>query len=919
MKKLFLFFVTVLILGNLTGSSAMFTTSPAILQEESKNVKILFDPQQQDVAALKTASVLYAHIGVTLADSPTTWTHVIGEWNTNTDNKKFVKNADGLWELAIGDIHTYFGLSAGEKPVKIAVIARTADGKSQTADNFLDIYGPGFQMNLSADKNTVINTPTTISFTVASSENCTLSLSVDDKEVKRLTNSDILTVTHDFKTQGAFNKVTATATTGTTTLTKELTVAYPGMSPVKDYPGGKPRQGAVRNADGTVTFCLAAPQKQSVMVIGKWDDYNPTAGSLMNRCEVDGISYFWVTTEKPLADGEYLPYYYLVDTQIAVGDPYAKLVLDPWNDRSLPAGCFEGMPEYPYDRFNDKMLAVYKSDIDEYEWDEATLRFNIPDKRNLTIYEVLLRDFTGDGSDQNGKSFGTLRTALPKIDYLKNLGVNAVELMPVMEFNGNNSWGYNTNFYMALDKAYGAPDDLRDFVAECHRQGIAVILDIVFNQSDGLHPWYQMYPVASNPFYNQRAPHAYSVLNDWNQDYKLVGEHWKDVVRYWMEAYKVDGFRFDLVKGLGSNSSYGKGGNAETDAYNSSRVARMKELHEAMKAVNENAIHINELLGETQEENENGADGQLNWKNLNGNAQNFAKGVGAPDLRGFYASEWGRVVGQTVDYAESHDEKRIARAIVEGGNAAVKYTGATPSEGAIRRLGAVAAQMLCCPGAKMIWQFGELAADDMQGSDLEKLRAIAPKWDDLKVEERKALHDVYRQLCHLRVLNPDLFAGDKTEVVMSGFSGPMSQPRTLVVRNGVKEVVALFNADVTGGSKAVSAAAAVITPENGQLVTASWKTEPKLTAPSKGMVSAMLAPGEWCVYSSAAVAGDEVAEIAPAEAVKVYAANGCIVVAGQFESARAYSMQGGEVPVGEPVEGGVYVVNVDGRAFKIVI
>ena len=126
------------------------------------------------------------------------------------------------------------------------------------------------------------------------------------------------------------------------------------------------------------------------------------------------------------------------------------------------------------------MLAVYRSDLDDYNWDSATTNFKVPDHNSMVIYELLFRDFTGDGSDQDGKHFGTISEAREKISYLKELGINCVELMPVMEFNGNNSWGYNTNAYMALDKAYGSPKDLRDFVAECHRNGIAVVLDIVF-------------------------------------------------------------------------------------------------------------------------------------------------------------------------------------------------------------------------------------------------------------------------------------------------------------------------------------------------------------------------------------------------------------------------------------------------------
>ena len=182
---------------------------------------------------------------------------------------------------------------------------------------------------------------------------------------------------------------------------------------------------------------------------------------------------------------------------------------------------------------------------------------------------------------------------MEKIPYIKSLGVNAVELMPIMEFNGNNSWGYNTNFYMAPDKAYGSPKEYKDFIDECHRNGLAVILDIVFNQTDGLAPWYQMYPASSNPFYNATSPHGWSVLNDLNPGYALVEQHYKDVLQYWLREYNVDGFRFDLVKGLGDNGSYGSG----TDGFNQSRVDRMKRLHAAIREVKPDAIHINEQIG----------------------------------------------------------------------------------------------------------------------------------------------------------------------------------------------------------------------------------------------------------------------------------------------------------------------------------
>ena len=117
------------------------------------------------------------------------------------------------------------------------------------------------------------------------------------------------------------------------------------------------------------------------------------------------------------------------------------------------------------------------------------------------------------------QGWGTLKKAIDKIPYIKAMGFNAIELMPIMEFNGTNSLGLQHQLlHGPPDKAYGSPTDYKDFIEACHKEGIAVILDIVFNRSDGLHPWYRMYPIESNPFYNKNAPHAYSVLNDWNQD-----------------------------------------------------------------------------------------------------------------------------------------------------------------------------------------------------------------------------------------------------------------------------------------------------------------------------------------------------------------------------------------------------------------
>ena len=97
---------------------------------------------------------------------------------------------------------------------------------------------------------------------------------------------------------------------------------------------------------------------------------------------------------------------------------------------------------------------------------------------------MLLRDFLA-AHDWN--------TLTDTLDYFTELGINAIELMPVSEFEGNESWGYNPSFYFAADKYYGPASDLKVFIDSCHGQGIAVILDMVLNHSYGQSPLVQLY------------------------------------------------------------------------------------------------------------------------------------------------------------------------------------------------------------------------------------------------------------------------------------------------------------------------------------------------------------------------------------------------------------------------------------------
>lgn len=660
----------------------------------------------------------------------------------------------------------------------------------------------------------------------------------------------------------------------------------PPSSEAKPYPGGKPRMGAVENQDGSVTFCLAAPGKSGVSIIGSWNDYAQDKDAEMYVDSQDGIQYFWKTVKGLNKDTDYL-YYYLVDGTTSVGDPYARLVLDPDNDKYIPASVFPNLPAYPEGKVPQVALAVYRAGIDNYDWQVKD--FKGVDKDNLIIYELLFRDFTG--TEGQAKGNGTVRLAMEKIPYLKSLGINAVELLPITEFNGNNSWGYNPNFYFAPDKAYGTPEDYKLFIDECHKAGIAVILDMVFNQSDWQHPWYRMYPAGENPMYNATAPHAYSVLNDFNQGHPLVRLQWEDCVKYWLETYNVDGFRFDLVKGLGLNSSYANSGDAATNAFNQSRVDNMRAIQIAMDEVRPGAYFINENLAGAEEENAMAAFGQLNWSNLNSQGCQFAMGYQQDSgLEGFYAPRFDRTWGSTVSYLESHDEQRLAFKQRTYGVSAVQKTAT-----AMQRLGSAAAQMLLAPGAHMIWQFSEMGNEentkDATGGNNTSPKTVS--WSMLDNPYRHGLVQNYSELAAIRNGNPGIFA-QEAAFSSACTAGNWTNGRTMSSVSGTGSVYTFIN------------------PNTDKAVTFSFNFPSKDNADYKILSTSYGAESSFDAASSKVTVPANCYIVIGTKAVNAVEN----IQADDNSAAEYYNLQG--IRIAEPAKGEIHIVRKGYKTYKAI-
>lgn len=502
------------------------------------------------------------------------------------------------------------------------------------------------------------------------------------------------------------------------------------------------REGINYIDEHTVTLLLYAPNKKNIHLMG---DFNSWKKENAYQLYKDG-DYWWYTLSGLEKNKEY-GFQYLIDNTFKIADAYAEKILDPAHDSQIPATTYPNLKPYPVE--TEGIVAILQTGRKDYAWQTQT--FKTPSAKELVIYELLVRDFTEEGS---------IRAVHDKLDYLSSLGVNAIELMPIQEFDGNDSWGYNPCFFFAPDKAYGTAEAYKAFIDEAHRRGMAVILDVVFNHATGQHPFARLYwddtkTTADNPWFNPEAPHPYSVFHDFNHEYAGTRDYFKRVLTHWLEEYRVDGFRFDLSKGFTQKVST----EATAANYDASRVAILKDYNDQVKAIKNDAIVIFEHFCDNREELELAQSGALLWNNLNeAYAQSTMgwKGSKSALNRGSYTFR-GWDIPALLSYSESHDEERLAYKMQAYGNWTMKVDNALR----MQRAALGAAFLMATPGPKMIWQFGELGYDisiDQNGRTGKK----PILWEYDNETERKNLYDTYATLIAFRMQNPELFASPTT-------------------------------------------------------------------------------------------------------------------------------------------------------------
>ncbi|MEO5788941.1 MAG: alpha-amylase family glycosyl hydrolase [Gelidibacter sp.] len=640
-----------------------------------------------------------------------------GSWEVSSEANKLTYNTNtDTYSISFTPSTFYNRTGLG----RIGFLLKAKDGTGDKKSQDINVDVGTFQVALSQPVNgstTVINSGGSLSITA---QNTGGNASYVLKEVGNATainsqaNISNYAFTHSNITKNT-NYLLEVTLDGST-ITKKFTVIVDPGSNTAIMPTTY-QDGITYLSTTEAVLVLYATGKDFVYVAGSFNNWQPDATYAMKKdptrnnkfwIRLSGLTpgkietyQYWVVDKTPLANSPSL---------VKTADPYSTLVLSPFDDPGIPASTYPNLPPYPAGQ--EREVTVLQTGQTPYNW--KVPNFTKPQKEDLVVYEVLIRDF-----DVN-RNFQDL---IDKIDYFKKLNINAIELLPVMEFEGNESWGYNTAFHMALDKFYGTENKLKEFIDLCHQNGIAVILDVALNHAFGRNPMVRMWmndpdgdgwgnPSSENPYFNTTPRHTYNVGSDFNHSNPRTQDYVKRVVKHWIEEFKIDGFRWDLTKGFTQNCT--ENDESCTNAYQADRVKILKDYADYSWSLDPTHYIIFEHLGSENEEKEwanykyNEGKGIMMWGNMNHAYNQLTMGYTA-NISGIGHKSRPQFLGPRVmGYAESHDEERLMYKILQYGNSTNSAHDVKDLNTALSRMSALGAVTLTVPGPKMIWHFGEL-------------------------------------------------------------------------------------------------------------------------------------------------------------------------------------------------------------------
>ena len=465
----------------------------------------------------------------------------------------------------------------------------------------------------------------------------------------------------------------------------------------------------------TVTLKLFAPTIEGAALIAdftRWEELPMTR---------DKQGYWQTAVELP--DGDYSYRYRVLSKSwfcegkwVTITDPYATRV-----DGHTGNGILR--------------VRAGRTSVDEYVWkhDEAPL----PANNQLIIYELHVADFSGGEADPWER--GKFKHVTEKLNYLADLGVNCIELLPIKEYPGDYGWGYTPQYLFAPESAYGPPEDLKQLIDECHARGMRVIFDGVYNHAHTDNPlaqidhdyWFHHEPKDRNmswgPQYNYE--HHDAAL-DVMPARRFIHEN----ITYWVSQFHLDGLRYDAAKQIENFDAM----RMMADAGRSAAGWKEGQPHKPF-------INIAEYLPETPElvgPPESGKPMDSCWNDsfywrvadeaiAHGKLElDAVKAALMPLQRGFSDCT------QIVNYASNHDHLRLmphmAKSLVF-------------DEHAFRRAKLAATLVMTAVGIPMIWMGEEFGDYHSKATEPQKI-----DWTLLKNERNQQLHAHYQKVIHLR-------------------------------------------------------------------------------------------------------------------------------------------------------------------------
>jgi len=780
----------------------LVTTMPAFPIQDQP-VKVYFNAEFGNRGLYGFTGEVYAHTGVITnrSTSAADWRHVKTTWGQNTPETRLTREGPNLYSITINNPRAFYNVPAAETILQLAFVFRSdvavpgggflEHKNSDGSDILIDIYGAGLNVKIVSpvENGQIVDQNSLIPVCVEAFQSTSLRLYLNNVLLTEVQGTSMTFPLVLRGVQPGAHWLRAVAIAGTLRMRDSVMIFLRGPVQTAALPAGV-MNGINYTSSTSATLVLHDPvgSKDFAFVIGDFNNWLPTNEHFMKRTP-DGTR-FWVTLTG-LQPGREYAFQYFLDGNLRLADPYSEKVLDPFHDRFIPEATYPNLKQHPSD-YTTGIVSVLQTNQPEFQW---TIPDFVPPALNATqsdllIYELLVRDFVESRRIDDVKL---------KLDYLQELGVNAVKLMPIMEFDGNESWGYATHFFFATDKYYGTRTDYKEFIDAAHQRGIAVILDIVPNHAFGGSPMVQMYfdptagswgePAANSPWFNQRAGHPFSVGNDFNHESPYTRAFFKRVFEYWLTEFRVDGFRIDLSKGL--TQTYSGSDMALWSNFDQSRIDILTDYFNHIKSINPDAYVILEHFADNDEEIILANRGMMFWGGTHNIYSQISMGWQQnSNIAWAHHRTRGWNYPNLVDYMENHDEERkMFLALTHGNNTNPAYN-IRDTLTALRHQEQALVLFLGIPGPKMLWQFQEMGYDYSIFYGGSRLANKPPRWDYMNQPARERLHRIIGAMARLR--NSDAFRfGNFTHDL--GGNG-----KRMWITHSSKDVVIAVNMGVTG-------------------------------------------------------------------------------------------------------------------------